>query len=182
MAAGEDMHHRRSVVKCVAAAAGLVAALLVAGAGSAAALSQPDLVGTWKLVSSKFEQLDTGKIGDNLGARPSGILIITPEGRFTVVMAGEGRKPGTTPEAAAALMRSMLAYSGPFTLEPDPQTPGGVKLTAHIDVSWNESYTGTDQIRFLTLADDRLTIKTAAIISPVTGERQISTLVWKRSK
>lgn len=178
----EKIHHRWSAtLRRVVAAVGVLA-VLAAGADPAAALSQQELVGTWKLVSSKFEQLDTGKTGDNLGARPSGILIITPESRFTVVMAGEGRKPGTSAEAAAALMRSMLAYTGPFTLEPDPQVPGGAKLTAHIDVSWNESFTGTDQIRFLTLAGDRLTIKTAAIISPVTGERQISTLVWQRSK
>jgi hypothetical protein len=166
----------------IAGLACLLCLILGAFAADAAAPTAQELVGTWKLISSRYEQLDTGKTGDNLGAHPSGVLIITPEHRFTVVMVGEGRQPGETPEAANLLMHSMLAYSGPFTIEPDPQNPDGVKLVAKIDVSWNQSYTGTDQLRLITLDGNRITIKTAAIISPVTGQRQIATLVWERSQ
>jgi hypothetical protein len=45
----------------------------------------------------------------------------------------------------------------------------GDKVTHKIDVSWNEAWTGTDQIRFGKVEGNRLTITTAVNIDPRDG-------------
>jgi hypothetical protein len=47
--------------------------------------TRSSLVGTWKLVSVKFELTDTGETIDMYGPEPLGFLIVTAEGRFMVV-------------------------------------------------------------------------------------------------
>ena len=51
-----------------------------------------------------------------------------------------------------------------------------------VDIAWNEEWTGTSQTRFLSLDGNHLTIRTAAIKNPISGEMAISTLVFERSK
>ncbi len=157
---------------------------LMSGAFSegALALSPEELVGTWKLISFVREEVKTGKKADNLGAHPNGMLVLTPENRFVLVETAEGRKPSNTVEGLAALQKSMLAYSGKYTLSPDPQHPRGLKLINHVDMSWNEEWTGTEQVRFLSIESDRLVIRTPPIKNPISGELAISTLVWERWK
>jgi hypothetical protein len=48
----------------------------------------------------------------------------------------------------------MAAYSGRYTVERE-------KVVHHVDVSWNEAWTGADQVRFVKVVGDRLTITTA---------------------
>jgi hypothetical protein len=124
----------------------------------------------------------TDKVVDNLGAYPNGILVITPEGRFIIIETAEGRKPAKTTEEYSALQKSEIADSGPITFSPDPQNPQGLKLVIHVDIAWNEEWTGTDQVRFVSLDGDRLTIKTPAIKNPITGEPAVATLVFERTK
>ena len=47
----------------------------------------------------------------------------------------------------------MIAYAGTYTVEAD-------KVIHHVDISWNEARTGTDQIRFFELDGNILTITT----------------------
>jgi hypothetical protein len=54
----------------------------------------------------------------------------------------------------------MVAYSGRYTIEGD-------KVVHHVDISWNESWTGTDQVRFLNLEGDKLTV--TAPVDAVSG-------------
>jgi len=56
----------------------------------------------------------------------------------------------------------MGAYSGRYTVEGD-------KVVHRVDVSWNEAWTGTDQVRFVKVEGDRLTITTAPGKNPITG-------------
>ena len=69
----------------------------------------------------------------------------------------------------------MYAYSGRYTVE-------GEKVVHHVDVSWNESWTGTDQVRFFKLEGDSLTIKTAPQKNAITGIENISVFVWERER
>ena len=48
----------------------------------------------------------------------------------------------------------MVAYAGTFSL-------GENVVVHHIDTSWNQAWTGTDQIRHFVLEGDTLTITTA---------------------
>jgi Lipocalin-like domain len=94
------------------------------------ASAQPGLVGTWRLVSFVGEEVPSGVRSDVMGAHPGGYINYGRDGRMIVIIVGsERRKPAgpvVTPEEAAALMRSMLAYAGrtPWTPRrgPSPTT------------------------------------------------------------
>jgi Lipocalin-like domain len=65
------------------------------------------------------------------------------------VITAEGRKAAQTDEDRAALLRNMIAYTGIYKLEGD-------RWTTKVDVSWNESWVGTDQVRILRFEGDKL--------------------------
>jgi Lipocalin-like domain len=44
------------------------------------------------------------------------------------------------------------------------------KVVHHVDISWNQSWTGTDLVRFYMLAGDTLTIRTARAENAFEGE------------
>jgi len=73
------------------------------------------------------------------------------------------------------LHASMTSYAGTFTVE-------GEKVVHHVDISWNQAWTGTDLVRFFKLDGDRLTITTAPARSPIDGKEGRSVLVWKKVK
>jgi hypothetical protein len=90
-----------------------------------------------------------------------------PDGRFYAIVVRKGRKappilPATEQEKSE-LFDSMLAYAGSYTLDDE-------KAVHHVDASWNESWTGTDQIRYYKLKGDRLSIHSAKVADPYTGE------------
>jgi hypothetical protein len=65
---------------------------------------------------------------------------------------------------------------------PDPNNSQGLKIINNVDIAWNEEWTGTSQTRFLSLNGNRLTIRTALIKNPISGEMATSTLEFERSK
>ena len=71
------------------------------------------------------------------------------------------------------LLGTMVAYAGKFTLDAD-------KVVHHIDVSWNQAWTGTDQVRYYHLSGDSLTITTAPYRSYQDGRQGRSVLIWKK--
>ena len=83
--------------------------------------AHPDLVGTWRLVSYVGEEVPSGVRSDVMGAHPIGYINYGRDGRMIVIIVGSERKrpagPVATPEEAAALMRSMLAYAGTYTVD-----------------------------------------------------------------
>ena len=107
---------------------------------------------------------------------PSGYMILSAEGRMMVLVAGGGREAGQTVEKQATLLRTMMSYTGLYRFEGD-------KFITSVDVSWNQSWTGTDQVRFYTLDGDRLDILTAWMPNPLHPE-QIGRgiLSWERVK
>jgi hypothetical protein len=87
----------------------------------------------------------------------------------------ETRSPPKTDEDRINLHKNMYAYSGRYTIEGD-------KITHHVDISWNEAWTGSDQVRYFKLEGDILTIKTAPSTNAITGKESVSTLVWERER
>jgi hypothetical protein len=67
----------------------------------------------------------------------------------------------------------MIAYSGRYTVE-------GEKMVHHVDVSWVESTTGTDLVRFFKVEGDKLTLKTAPAKNSATGTEVVDVLVFER--
>ena len=126
-------------------------ALLLLITQSAIADDREKLIGTWKVVSYDNEFQDGSPRRAAYGQNPTGFLIFTAEGRMMAIVAGEGRKPATTDEERATLMRTMLAYSGMYRLEGD-------KWITKVDVSWSPALNGTEQVRFYKLDGDRLEV------------------------
>jgi hypothetical protein len=112
------------------------------------------LVGLWKLQTYDVEFQDTGERKTSFGANPNGFIIFTPEGRMMAVLTAEGRKVPKTDADRAAAFRSMYAYSGIYRLEDD-------RWVTKVDISWNEAWIGTDQVRFYRLKGDTLTVTSA---------------------
>jgi hypothetical protein len=133
------------------------------------------LTGTWKLVSwlTKF---DGGDTVEPYGPNPKGRLMLTPDSYWIIILTGVGRKPAKTIEEKAALLDSMLAYSGKFTVEGDT-------ITTHVDMSSNEIYAGAnqDQTRFFRMEGNKLIIRTPEIVSAVRpGQKAVGTLTFER--
>ena len=136
------------------------------------------LVGVWKLLACDTEYQDSGAREPYFGAAaPAGYLALTPEGCLIALLVGWDRAPGQTDERQAALFRTMVAYAGRYRLEGD-------KLTTTVDVSWNEAWTGTEQVRFYSLDGDRLHIVTAWLPHPADPQQRMmrARLSFERAK
>ena len=135
------------------------------------------LAGTWKVVSlvTKF---DGGDVVEPFGPNPKGRLVLTPEGHWIIIQTGANRGPAKNLEEKAALLDSMLAYSGKYTVD-------GNKMTIRVDMSWNEIYTGANQnqMRFFNIQGDTLTIRIPEIASAVRpGQKAVATLTLVRER
>jgi len=109
------------------------------------------LAGSWRLVAYELEI--EGREGRRLpfGPNPRGHLVLTPEGRLIGLITAADRTPGRSDAELAALYRTMLAYSGRYRVEGD-------RFVTAVDASWNEAWTGGEQVRGFTLAGDLLDI------------------------
>ena len=133
------------------------------------------LVGTWKL-TSWVVQIIGGETVEPYGPNPNGRIVMTPEGHWSVIITGANRKEGKTIEEKAALMETMLAYFGKFSIDGD-------RITVDVEMSSNEIYVGPlqKQTRFFTLDGDKLVLRTPEIISAVKpGQKVVGILDWER--
>ena len=152
----------------------ILALLLLIIAGPAVA-QDASLIGTWKLVA--FEnRVDNEPPILQLGARPTGYLIFTPQGRLMAVLTGEGRKAGTGDAERAALHKTLFAYSGKYRVE-------GKNLIIAVDVSWNEAWNGTEIQRVFRIEGDKLFVETAPAPSfNFPGKTSVVTAIFDRDK
>ena len=126
--------------------AALILVMVAAASGQRAAVAdeKDKLVGTWKLVSAVSEDLATGQKTNIYKGTPVGFITYGADGRvMTIVVDSTRKKPAANVATAAeaeALFRSMAAYAGTYTIK-------GNQVIHRPDASWNEMWTGTDQIR-----------------------------------
>jgi Lipocalin-like domain len=133
------------------------------------------LAGSWKLTSWTV-QIIGGDVTEPFGRNPKGRAVITPDGYAAFIIAAANRKAAANDAESAALLKTLMVYIGPFTIEGD-------KFTTKVDISWNELLTGQDQVRFFTLEGDRLTIRTAEQASAVyPGKKVVGSLIWERER
>lgn len=136
-----------------------------------------DLYGTWSLISWKRRLLDSGKTVEPFGKAPRGLLHYGREGHVFWVMTKEKR---ATPRdltklsdaGRAELYNTMVAYAGTFTFD-------GTAATHRVEISWNEGWTGTAQVRCLRFEGKRL-VMTTNPQPGVDGRRSSSVFVWER--
>jgi hypothetical protein len=134
------------------------------------------LLGTWKLVSAVREEIPSGAKTDLFGANPQGVLNYSPEGRMIALIAHGDRKAPNgkpTPAEAQALYGSMLSYAGAYTVEDDV-------VTHHVDISWNESFTGSKQKRHFKLDGNRLILSTPQSADPIEGKLSVRRMTWEK--
>jgi len=133
------------------------------------------LVGSWRLTSWVI-QVVGGEATEPFGPNPKGRAVFTSNGYVAFIIAGANRKPASNNDESAALLKSLLAYTGKFTIDGD-------KFTTNVDISWNEILTGTAQIRFFKLESDKLSLRTAEQVSAVyPGKKVVGTLTWERER
>ena len=135
------------------------------------------LAGTWKVVSL-LTKFDGGDTVESFGPNPKGRLVLTPEGQWIIILTGANRGPAKNLEEKAALLDSMLAYSGKYTTE-------GNRMTIRVDMSWNEIYSGANQnqTRFFNVEGDKLIIRSPEIVSAVRpGQKAVATLTLERER
>jgi hypothetical protein len=140
--------------------------------------SDNSIVGTWKFQSFVREVIATGERQSEFGERPSGYISYQPDGRMFAMLVGDNRaKPAgavPTDEEKVKLFGTLIAYSGTFVVEGD-------KITHKIDVSWNQTWTGGDQIRFYKVEGNTLTITTAINKNPRDGREGRAIAVFTKA-
>ena len=134
------------------------------------------LVGTWKLVSCLMEDVETKERKPVWGDHPNGYIILTPGGRWIVVQTAEGREAPQNDDDRMVAFRSMLAYSGKYRTE-------GNKILIKVDIAWDESWNGTEQVRYYTIEGDHLHIEAALQPYANFGGRVMrGILIWTRDE
>jgi hypothetical protein len=140
-----------------------------------AVASENPLLGTWKL-KSYVVTADTGEMSTPYGEHPLGYLSYSADGRMQAIGTASGRiaprDVALTDEQRGALHETMFAYAGTYALETG-------KVTHHVDVSWNEAWNGTDQVRCYEVNGTTLTI-TARAIDPASGREDRYVVVWEK--
>jgi len=141
-------------------------------AASGVGLDKDDLYGTWRLVSY-IRESKTGEKSDFFGKDPHGVLNYGRDGRMYAMIVKDERPkildPGKPTEGELAnLFKTMVAYGGTFELVDK-------KVIHRVDISWNGSWSGTEQSRDIKLEGGRLYITNAQ-------PDFISSLVWEKVK
>ena len=133
------------------------------------------LLGTWNVTSWKKESVATGESIDALGPHPVGHINYGADGRFYALIVSKDRAASLPPNDTekVKLFDSMIAYTGTYSVDDE-------KAVHHVDASWNQAWTGTDQVRFYKLDGDTLTISGAPAKDPHTGKEVIHRLEFQR--
>ena len=132
------------------------------------------IVGVWKLVSVMYEDQETETQTPVLGDNPKGYQIATPDGRWLALATPSERTiPKTEQERAQAFVR-LIAYSGRYRIE-------GNTIRTKVEVAWNESWVGGEQVRHIRFEGDKLFIESPPMPHPnMYGKTVRVIVVWQR--
>jgi hypothetical protein len=116
---------------------------------------------------------------DTWGASPKGFISYGKDGRMLVLIVADDRpKPESvekiTDQDRAKLFRTMSAYGGTYEFD------DGKTVQHHIDISWNEVWTGATVVREVKREGNKLVYSSSA--TPFSGDGRMSTvsLVWEK--
>jgi Lipocalin-like domain len=128
------------------------------------------LVGTWKLVSFRFETEDSDDRRDVYDEHPQGFAIIT-ENRVSFLLTA-GNRSATA--SASELFELMMAYSGRYRM-------AGDRIITSVDSAWHPSWLGTEQSRYFKLDGDALSLTSDYFELPkFPGQHLRGTAIWRR--
>ncbi len=134
--------------------------------------------GVWKLVKYSRRFLDTGEVRSDM--LPQAYILYTPGGFMMSITVEEKREPPAgdvlTDEERVRLFKTIIsAYSGTYIVEGD-------KVIHDVNLSWNEAWTGTQQMRLFKVSGDELVIETTPRTAGTDTRQFINTLTWQRTE
>ena len=137
------------------------------------------VLGIWKLISLQTEA-DDGTVTYPFGKDVTGLLVIDAKGYFSVQLLDTKRpsfksgdpRDGTSEEVKTAF-ENYIGYYGAFDLD---ETKGATIF--HVRGAWFPNWIGTDQTRYCSLSENRLTISTAPALYG--GKTVVGKLIWER--
>jgi hypothetical protein len=137
-----------------------------------------ELFGTWRLVSFTQRILATGETIDVFGKAPQGFISYGRDGRMMVLMVKDARpKPSSlatmTDRERVELFQTMVAYAGTYTADSG-------SVTHHLDISWNQIFTGADQVRNIEFDGCKFIMSTNPQPRSQDGQVAVSVLTWER--
>jgi Lipocalin-like domain len=142
------------------------------------ALCADTIVGTWRIESFVREVTATGQRDNEFGDKPSGYISYLPDGRMRAMLVTGNRTKPTggvpTDKEKSELFGTMIAYAGTYSVDGD-------MVVHNVEVSWNQLWTGSKQVRFFKAEGDTLTITTAVAKSPRDGQEGRTIVVFKKA-
>lgn len=132
------------------------------------------LIGAWRLKQSEWYD-EGGSVESPLGSEPVGLLMYGESGAVSVQLmrpnqskfSNDDWRVASAEEKASAWL-GYYCYFGTFEID---ETAGTV--THHVIGSWFPNLAGTDQLRFLALDGDTLSLTAKSSLGRIT-------LVWER--
>lgn len=94
---------------------------------------------------------------------------------MVIIVKGNRKKPSgktITSSEAMTLLNSMTSYAGHYTIH-------GNQIIHHVDISWNQAWTGTIQKRFFKFEGEYLVLTMPTFLDPKEGQTKID-LKWKK--
>jgi dienelactone hydrolase len=136
------------------------------------------LVGTYRLISYTRTVVATGETTDMFGKAPQGYIIYGHDGRMMILYVSDKRPQPKdlatmTDQERVDLFKTMQAYTGTYEFD-------GKKVTHHVDISWNQIWTGTDLVRNVRVEGKRVTLTTMPAPSPLDGKVNVAVLTWEK--
>lgn len=144
----------------------------------AARAADDELTGTYKLISRSRVLVDSGQV--EIFDHAQGFITYSNDGRVLVLIV-EGNRPKAeslekmTDQQRVGLFRTMNAYGGTYKFD-------GKTIEHHIDISHNEVWTGTTQIRDIKKEGGKLIYTTRPAPFVGDGKMSVLTVVWEKVK
>ena len=120
-----------------------------------------ELCGTYRLISSSRRIVETGQEVDAFGKNAKGLIMYGEDGHFLALVTNDGRPK---PESIGTMSDQQRAD------------------LHHIDLSWNEVWTGTTVIRDVKIEGDRAIYTSRPAPYGGDGKMSVVTLVWEKVK
>ena len=136
--------------------------------------------GAWELVDA-YAETESGRYPFPLGEGTKGFIMYDEQGHMSAQLMSANRASFSSryPEEVALeefkiAYQGSTSYYGTYTLDAENST-----ITHHVKGSLAPSWVGGDQVRFFSLVDGALHLKTPPI-RVADGTKVINTLTWRR--
>jgi hypothetical protein len=147
------------------------------GQEKAGTLAQ-QIQGSWILVSIYNEQ--DGKRIEALGSKPRGSMILTSDGRFSMILMraslpkfGSNNRMKGTAEENRAVVQGSIAFFGSYAVASEKEQTVNLRIEGSTFPNWD----GQDQKRVMTAKGDEL-----KVTNPTGSFGGTNYIVWKRAK